>query len=294
MKLAPVGLFIGLLLFPISLLGSPEGTVIQLWPMAAPGETISSLADDKTVEKGKPGDSHLTNIAVPTVEVFRPPADKNTGTAVLVCPGGGYGILAYDKEGIEIAQWLNTLGVTGVVLKYRVPARSGTSRGEVPLQDAQRALSYIRAHADEWKIDPKRIGMIGFSAGGHLVALTANTMQRTYTPIDDADKQDFRPNFTMLIYPAYLNGADGKLTSVAITEKTPSAFLAHAANDPVPVDSSLLYFSELRKNKVPAELHVYATGGHGYGMRPPNQPSLTWPSCAAEWLRAGGWLKEKK
>src|SRR5206468_9683787 len=147
----------------------------------------------------------VANVTRPTLTVFKPSKDKDTGAAVLVCPGGGYNILAFDKEGTEVAEWLNSIGVSGVVLKYRVPRRKDLPKHQAPLQDAQRAVSLIRSHAGEWGIDAKRIGVLGFSAGGHLSAtLSTNYDQRAYSPIDEADKVSCRPDFTVLIYPAYL------------------------------------------------------------------------------------------
>ena len=171
----------------------------------------------------------------PTLTIFRPPADKDTGTAVVICPGGGYNILAFDLEGTEIAESFNSIGVTGVVLKYRVPARKGLPRHEPPLQDAQRALGLVRHRARELGIHPDRIGILGFSAGGHLAATLSNNFdKRTYEPIDDADKVSCRPDFNVLIYPAYLVDKDDKLApELKVTAKTPRTFIAMTQDDPV-------------------------------------------------------------
>ena len=208
-----------------------------------------------------------------------------------MCPGGGYSILAMDLEGTEICQWLNSIGVTGVLLKYRVPARPGDSNHKLPLQDAQRALGLVRFHAREWNLDPKRIGVLGFSAGGHLTANLSNHFDpRVYAAMDDADQVSCRPDFALPIYPAYLvrkNQNNQLSPELNVTTNTPPTFLIQTENDPVGVENSLFYFVALKRAGVPAELHLYATGGHGYGLRPSNELVSGWPKRAEEWLR--GW-----
>ena len=237
----------------------------------------------------------LANVSKPTITVFRPAADKNTGAAVVVCPGGGYSILAYDLEGTEVCQWLNSIGVTGVLLKYRVPVRAGRERYAAPLQDAQRAIGMVRSRAKEWGIDPKRIGILGFSAGGHLAAVAStNYGERTYPTVDAADAESCRPDFTILIYPAYL-AAKGEPTKLApevkVAADTPPAFIAMTEDDAA--ENAIAYLMALRHAKVPAELHLYPKGGHGYGLRPsPNEVSH-WPDRAAEWMKASGLLTAK-
>jgi acetyl esterase/lipase len=187
--------------------GAPA--VVELWPGRVPGET-KAVGEEKVVPS-KPEElcqKKVTNVSRPTLTVYRPLKEKDTGAAVVIAPGGGYSILAQDLEGEEVAAWLTSIGVTGVILKYRVPRRPGTPSNEPPpgaLQDAQRALSVVRSRAAEWGLDPKRIGMLGFSAGGHLTAWTAtNADRRSYEPVDDADRASCRPDFAVLIYPAYL------------------------------------------------------------------------------------------
>lgn len=274
----------------LSGLASAAQPVVPLWPQDFLG---NSTKPDEFVEKNN--NISYNSVTVPSMEVFLPSPEKNTGAAVLVCPGGAYSHLAYTHEGTEIAQWLNKQGIAGIVLRYRIPTPKGEVRGRLPLQDAQRALSLIRSHAAEWKIDPERVGILGFSAGGHLSATTSTASQRTYPEQDTADKLSCRPNFTVLVYPAYLlNKESTKLVpEITISSDTPPAIMIHAANDPYTYKSSLLYFEALEKNKIRAELHVYAQGGHGYGMRG-GLPSKSWPAAVSAWLNYEGWLKPRK
>jgi acetyl esterase/lipase len=272
--------------------------VLDLWPGKAPGEA-GDVGAEKFLDQ-KPGEKpvkRLTNVSRPTLTVFRPAKDKDTGAAVVIAPGGGYHILAWDLEGEEVAAWLNSVGVTGVLLKYRVPRRPGTAKDKPPpgaLQDAQRALSLVRSKAEGWGLDPKRIGMLGFSAGGHLTAwASTNFDKRAYEPVDDVDKVSCRPDFAVLLYPAYLVTKDKTQLApdIRVSGETPPAFLAHATDDPIEADNSVQMYLALKKAKVPAELHVYAAGGHGFGLRPGDLPCSTWPKRCEEWLRARGVLK---
>jgi acetyl esterase/lipase len=289
---------IAFLLFVSTLLrseahASEPTTVIELWKGTAPGDQ-GDLGEEHDTTKpkdnlvaGKPV-IRLGNVSKPTISLYRPPVGKDTGAAVVVCPGGGYNILAMDLEGTEVCDWLNSLGITAVLLKYRVPKRAGLEKYAAPLQDAQRALGLVRYRATEWGIAPKRIGVLGFSAGGHLAAaLSNNYEQRTYPPVDDADAASCRPDFTLLIYPAYLTVKeenDKLAPEMNITSNTPPTFIVMAENDPVRVETALFYSLALRKAKVPLELHIYPTGGHGYGLRPAKDRVTTWPQRAAEWL----------
>jgi acetyl esterase/lipase len=268
---------------------------IPLWPDIAPGDKPDMPAEKVTPNKDNV--AIMSNVSKPTITVFKPAADKDTGAAVIVCPGGGYSILAYDLEGTEVCDWLNSVGVTGVLLKYRVPGR-GEHKYTAPLQDAQRAIGMTRAHAKEWNIDPNRIGILGFSAGGHLAAAAStNYDTRTYPTLDDSDKQSCRPDFTILIYPAYLT-ADKDLTKIApelnVNSKTPPAFMTMAEDDPVHVENVYIYSQALKAAKVRAEVHIFPTGGHGYGLRPGKNPiSTAWPVLAAQWMKAQGFLTAK-
>ncbi|SIN96275.1 Acetyl esterase/lipase [Singulisphaera sp. GP187] len=266
---------------------------ILLWPSGAPGE--SRDVDHEAQQPLKPGDStiRITDVTRPTITVYRPKPEQNTGAAVLICPGGAYKILAYNKEGTEVAEWLNTLGVTAVVLKYRVPAHAGRERHEAPIQDAQRALRLIRHRAQEWKLDPDRIGVLGFSAGGHLAALlSTDSMPRTYELGDDADRLSSRPNFTLLVYPAYLATKDDALAPpVKVDAQTPPTFLVQTEDDGVRVESSIVYYLALKQANVPVEMHLYPRGGHGYGLRPSKDLVSSWPLRAEAWMKSAGIFK---
>jgi acetyl esterase/lipase len=266
---------------------------IRLWPKQAPGEKGDIGAEKETFEDKI---IRISNVTEPTLTVFRPPSEKDTGAAVLICPGGGYSILAFDLEGTEIAEWFNSIGVSAFVLKYRVPARKGLPRYEAPLQDAQRALGLIRHRAKEWGIQPDRIGVLGFSAGGHLSATLCNHFaKRTYEAVDDADAVSCRPDFNVLIYPAYLVDNDNKLAAeLPVTEKTPKTFIAMTEDDDVHVEGALFYYLALKKAKVQAEMHLYPTGGHGYGLRPSKNTVATWPQRTEQWMRSLGMLEVKK
>lgn len=274
---------------------------LDVWPGQPPGEN-GSVGEEK--DMSKPGEGlvggkpviRLGNVSHPTLAVFRPAKEKDTGAAVLIAPGGGYHILAWDLEGEEVAQWLNTLGVTGIVLKYRVPRRPGQPSDKPPigpLQDAQRALSLVRSKAKEWGVDPNRIGMLGFSAGGHLAAEAAtNWDRRAYEAVDEVDRTSCRPDFLVLIYPAYLTtkGSESLAPEIRVSRETPPTFFAHAGNDGISVENSVQTYLALKRAGVPAELHVYPTGGHGYGLRRTAEPVTTWPERCEVWLRGRGLL----
>jgi acetyl esterase/lipase len=271
---------------------------IRLFPADAPGEkSPGGIEADTTKPDQKDPGGHiirLGNVSTPTITIYKPAPNKDTGAAVVVCPGGGYHILAMNLEGTEVCQWLNSIGVTGILLKYRVPIRPGDDKHIAPLQDAQRAVSLARHHAEDWKIDPKRIGILGFSAGGHLSAVASNNFDtRAYAPTDEADKQSCRPDFAILIYPAYLTAKDDltKLNpDLKVSANTPPTFIVMTQDDPVKVENVLTYTLALKNAKVPVELHVYPTGGHGYGLRPSEHGVTTWPARAAEWMQSQGWL----
>ena len=267
------------------------GEPIVLWPAGAPSE--AGDIGPEAAQPAKPGDNtiRLGNVTSPTLTVYPAAKDKDTGAAVIVCPGGGYNILAFNKEGTEVAEWFNTLGVTAFVLKYRVPARKERERHAAPLEDAQRAIGLVRHRASEWGIDPQRIGILGFSAGGHLATAASNNFtKRTYEPVDAADEVSCRPDFAMLIYPAYLVD---KKTNIVMPEVKPSAetpptFITMTEDDGVGVEGPLMYYLALKQAKVKAEMHLYPVGGHGYGLRPSDNLVSTWPARAADWMKASG------
>jgi acetyl esterase/lipase len=272
----------------------PAPRTLNLWPGAAPGEA-GKIGEEKA--ETKDGITQVSNVTKPTITVFRPSPDKDTAASIVICPGGGYKILATSHEGEDVAKFLNTIGVTGIVLKYRIPRREGTPGDAAPpqaLMDAQRAMSLVRNKAGDLGIDPKRIGILGFSAGGHLAAWeSTNFDKRSYEPVDDADKVECRPDFTVLIYPAYLlkKGNAGLADEIRAGSQTPPTFLAHAGNDPVTVESSVQFYLALKRAGVPAELHVYSAGGHGFGMKPIDKPIAAWPQRLEEWMRSRGLLR---
>ena len=269
---------------------------IRLWPGTAPGDT-AEIGPEKDTTKptdgkiaGKPV-IRLGNVGTPTIRVYLAAKEKQTGTGVLVCPGGAYQILAMDLEGTEVCEWLNSIGVTAVLLKYRVPKRPGLEKHAAALQDAQRAMGLVRHRAREFGMDPKRIGVLGFSAGAHLAASLAasGAGKRSYAAVDDADEVNCRPDFSLLIYPGYLTVKEDSNripAEVAVTSNTPPTFLTMTQDDGVRVENVLFYAVALKQANVPFELHVYPTGGHGYGLRRSEHWVTTWPERAADWMRS--------
>lgn len=265
---------------------------MPVWPGPAPGAPAHPPPE---VDTTKPTDNliagrrlvRLGNVSVPTLTLYKPKG-KNTGAAVLVFPGGGYSILAIDLEGTEVCDWLNSAGITCVLLKYRVPSSGPYPKSDAALQDAQRSLGIVREHAKEWGIDPNRIGVLGFSAGAHLAAaLSTHFDQRLYTPLDGADKLSCRPDFAVIVYPGYLALAEKNFApnpDINPTAETPPTFIVQAEDDPVHVENALVYFQQLKNAKVPAELHIYSQGGHGYGLRRTELPVTTWPQTVEIWL----------
>jgi acetyl esterase/lipase len=282
--------------------------VVDVWP-GKPAGDLGIAGTEKFFELkvggkpyqvgGKPT-RWLTNVSKPTLTIYRPAKDKNTGVAMLICPGGGYHNLGWDIEGEEVAAWLNSLGVTGILLKYRCPRRPGDVKGQPapgPLKDAQRAVSLVRSKAKEWAIDPHRIGMVGFSAGGHLVGATAtNFTRRSYAPIDDIDKTSCRPDFGVMLYSGYLwdKDKDQLARHIHIPPDTPPLLLVHASDDNISaVDNSVVMYLALKRAGAKAELHVYATGGHGFAVREVGAPCSTWTRRCVDWLESLGILKPK-
>jgi acetyl esterase/lipase len=270
----------------------PGHPTLPLWPQAAPGARPNPGPEIDTTTAKEPliaGKSivRLGNVSAPTLTLYKP-TGKNTGATVVVFPGGGYRILAIDLEGTEVCDWLNSAGITCVLLKYRVPDSGPFPKSAAALQDAQRALGIVRSHATEWHIDPQRIGVLGFSAGAHLAAaLSTHFDQRLYDPIDAADQVSCRPDFAVIVYPGYLAIAEQNFApnaDINVTEKTPPSFIVQAEDDPVHVENSTVYFLDLKNAKVPAEMHLYAQGGHGYGLRRTALPVTSWPQLVEVWL----------
>jgi acetyl esterase/lipase len=312
---------------------SPGRTQIAIWPGAAPDaqpvagpETV--WTDSKEMIGGKPVVG-VKNVTRPTMTVYSP-SGKNTGAAVVVFPGGGYQILAIDLEGTEVCDWLTSRGITCVLLKYRVPDNNGYPKsapypksGPYPespmaLEDAQRTMGLVRLHAAEWHIDPHKIGALGFSAGGHLVAaISTHFEKRLYAAVDAADNESCRPDFAVALYPGHLSlaaaewdatlgekkfavnvpaNADKDLglnPEVPVTRETPPTFLLQAEDDHVDnVNDSLAYYIALKNAGVPVEMHLYAQGGHAFGLRRTKQPITDWPMLVETWLRTIGMISE--
>jgi acetyl esterase/lipase len=265
---------------------------VDLWPSKPPGDP------DGIEEKVTPGERGLKRVdstGHPTYAVYSPAKDKNTGAAIVVAPGGGYRMLAFEHEGTQVGEWLASIGVTAVLLKYRVPKRPGDDDNQLPLQDAQRAISLTRSKAAEWGVDPTRIGIMGFSSGGHLAAnAEMNYDHRAYDAVDDADKASCRPDFAVLIYPGgVLDRQDKEKLSaqMRITKETPPTFLAVSSDDKGSAPGTMKLFQALRDAGVSAELHVFADGGHGWGMRKSDHTFGGWTARCEEWMRARGLLK---
>ena len=285
--------------------GWPPGSdhnPIPLWPNGAPGASTAKGPELDTTT----GNDHqvagravvrLGNVSSPTITLYLPHSQSAAaadGPAVLVFPGGAYRIVAIDLEGTEVCDWLNSIGVNCVLLKYRVPDTGPFPKSEAALQDAQRAVGIVREHAAEWHIDSKRVGVLGFSAGAHLAAaLSTHYDRRFYPAVDAADQQSCRPDFAIIIYPGYLALSEKNFQfnpDIPVTSSTPPSFIVQAEDDPVHVENAVEYFMELKKAGVPAELHTYAQGGHGYGLRPTDKPVTHWPRLATTWLHTTGVL----
>lgn len=285
--------------FALLLLALPlraaEPTVVKLWPGKAPGET-KEIGPERFIEpkKGQAEVKRLTDVSNPTVTMYIPEKEKRNGTAVIVAPGGGYSILAIEHEGTQVCEWLQSQGVVAALLTYRVPKRAAQMPDNLAMiQDAQRAVSLVRANQTDLGIDPNRVGMLGFSAGGNLTAWTALTKKRMYDAVDKMDEVSHLPNFAILVYPAYLVDKDGKLRpEFEVTKDSPPMFFAHATDDGVTSEGSVALYLALKKNNVPAELHVYASGGHGFGMRKIPHPVASWPDRCGDWLGSRGYLKK--
>ena len=257
----------------------------EIWPGEAPGKEVDLGPE---VDITKPGDTliagkriiKLHNVSVPTVTIYKPDPSIDTRTAVLIAPGGGFWILAMDLEGTEVAAWLNTLGVTGIVLKYRVPGEAWDPEQKwlSSVQDGQRAMSLVRGRAEEIGIDPNKIGIMGFSAGGAPVMGTALSTRRMYKPVDEYDEVSFRPDFAAPIY------SGGMPPEAELSEDSPPFFMATAHDDFNPLDMAKMYIA-LNEANISAELHIYESGGHGYGLRRTGLPVTSWNDRMEDWMR---------
>ena len=280
---------------------SPGHAQVPIWPGAVPDAQYGPPANSETFQPGE-----IAKVSNPTMTVYSPKG-KSTGVAMVVFPGGGYQILAIDLEGTEVCDWLNSKGITCVLLKYRVPNTGPhwedrcqcqvTPKAPMATQDAQRTMGMLRLHAAEYHIDPHKIGVLGFSAGGHLVAaISTHFDKRLYPPVDAADKESCRPDFAVALYPGHLWMDEKKFElnpDVPVTAHTPPTFLLQAEDDYVDnVNQSLVYYIALKNAKVPVEMHLYAHGGHAFGLRPTKFPITRWPGLVETWLRTIGMLSE--
>jgi acetyl esterase/lipase len=279
-------------------LAAAQQTTLPLWPNGTPefrsspnGANVPNKEFSEPSERTVAGRklTYIKQVSQPTLAVYPPEQAKNTGAAVLVFPGGAYQRLAYDLEGTEVCDWLKSIGVTCVLVKYRVPYDHHFPEQVEDLEDAQQAMRLTREHAAEWHIDPQRIGALGFSAGAHLSVILGNhpDFKRDGAPDTPESKIDARPNFILIIYPGYLSDAPaltGVGPGIGVSANTPPSFLIQTEDDPVHVENSLLYFWALKDAKVKAEMHIFAEGGHGYGMRPTDLPVSHWPALAETWL----------
>ena len=283
---------------------------MPIWPGAVPdarpASDSESIATAPNLVAGKPW-VYVRDVSRPTLTVYSPPGN-NTGAAIVVFPGGGYQILAIDLEGTEVCDWLTSKGITCVLLKYRVP-RSGPSwdpsckcninpKPQTALEDAQRTVGLVRFHAADWHVDPHKIGVLGFSAGGHLVAaISTQFQQRLYAAVDAADTESCRPDFAVALYPGHLwipeSGQFGFNPDIHVTRNTPPTFLLQAETDSVDnVNQSLVYYIALKDAGVPTEMHLYADGGHAFGLRRTKDPITAWPQLVEKWLRTIGMISE--
>lgn len=278
-----------------------EPLIVGLWPGKAANDAgIQGEEHVRTYESPilKAPTKLITNVTKPTLTIYLPPKDRNTGTAMLICPGGGYHNLFWELEGEEVAAWLNSHGMTGIILKYRCPRRPGDVKGAPPLGpqlDAQRAVSLVRSRAAEWGINPQRIGMVGFSAGGHLAVATAtNFEKRLYDPIDAIDMVSCRPDFAICCYSGYLKAGDGDdiPATIKIPVKTPPIMLVHSSDDKIsdPENSVFMYLA-LKRAGIPAEMHIYGSGDHDFGVRQNDKPPSSWPQLCVKWLEGHGLYK---
>jgi acetyl esterase/lipase len=279
--------------------------VVDLWPGTAPDQIntnreervrMSPKLDLKQVEVTEQT-RLITGVTKPSITLYQPATNLHNQTAVLICPGGGYWDLYWQLEGEEVAAWLNSLGITGVILKYRVPRQPDEPEREParrPLQDAQRAMRIVRSHAAEWNLDPERIGIIGFSAGGHLALSTATSFDvQSYAPLDAIDQLSSRPNFAIAAYSGYLKAKDKDelAPGLRVPTNTPPVFLVHGGEDLISgPDRSVLMYLALKRAGVSAELHIYAGTAHDFAVRPSQRPYGSWTQACANWLRDQGFL----
>ena len=280
-----------LILLQVSMAEEP----LDVWPVLAPGETTRSVGEKQPSPPNEnPPITRMIKVSRPTMTVHRP-AQPN-GTAVVILPGGGFGKVVPDLEGTEAADWLNQQGVTAFVLSYRTTEGNQTPGWVKPLQDAQRALALVRSQAKDWKLQPDRVGLLGFSAGGQVACrLLSDGGKKTYDRIDDVDAMPHRPDFAILVYPwnMYDAAKENLVTGIEVPKDCPPAYIVHTDDDRSSSLGAVLFYAGLKKHGIPAELHVYGNGGHGYGLRPVKGSQISsWPEHAAHWLGTRGMLKK--
>lgn len=291
-------LCVGLLVaFPL-VASAEDPSPIPIWPEGAiPGDEGLELPPEEAKDKNNDGILRISNVSIPTITPYLAPEDTNTGAAIVVAPGGGYNILAYKHEGTDVCDFLNRIGVNAILLKYRVPRRPNREKHEAPLQDAQRAISLVRSKAEDWNIDPDRIGILGFSAGGHLTVMSMTSGEdRTFVTDSSIDSFSCVPNFGIPIYPAYLVNEEDRNTlspEVIVTETTPPAFLAIAHGDKKFVEGTAVFYLEMFRKQRPCELHIYGHGGHGFGMKDIPEKVSEWPLRLTDWLTAMHYLHKE-
>jgi len=296
---------------------SPGHTQVPIWPGAVPNAKPNPKPESVGPPEGREWWPRANDVSRPTMTVYAA-TGRNTGVAVVVFPGGGYQFLAMDLEGTEICDWLSSRGITCVLLKYRVPGsgpwwdeenkRRVYPKVQTALQDAQRTLGLVRQHAVEWHVNPHKIGVIGFSAGGHLVAaVSTHFAERSYAPVDTADRLSCRPDFAIALYPGHLWALEDEdlatrdqtalslRPDITVRADTPPTFLLQAEDDPVDtVEESLAYYVALQKAGVPTEMHLYAQGGHAFGLRKSKLPIAQWPQLVQTWLGTIGMISESR
>jgi acetyl esterase/lipase len=300
-KIPPTAYLIAALLASAAANASPP-QVIDLWPGTPPGDLPTRGAEKTFIRTSTiyGTDVIVTNVTKPTLTVYTPPRGNNTGTAMVICPGGGYWDLYWEGEGEQVAAWLNSQGMTGIILKYRVPRPPNVPEADTPIgpqMDAQRAVSTVRSRAAEWGINPRRIGIIGFSVGGHLALATATGFAtRTYAPIDAIDDASSRPDFAVLCYSGFLkaNDKDEIWPGLHIPQDTPPVMLVHASDDTMsPSDQSVIMYLALKRARIPVELHIFAKGEHDFGVRQDGRLPSIWPQLCINWLHAFGFLDSR-
>jgi acetyl esterase/lipase len=267
--------------------------ILELWAGKPPGQEGEPVVAEQAETQQRGGESvvvRITNVSIPKLHIYPAPKATATGAAAVVCPGGGYSHLDWDDEGVQTARWLNSIGVTAAILKYRVPRRDGTALDLPPpmaLMDAQRALSLVRSRGADWGVDPARLGIIGFSAGGHLAAWASTAVgKRAYQAADQVDTHSCAADFSVICYPyGVINFASQRYDPrLRVVAGAPPAFLVVASDDNFCVENAIAYYSALRKQGIAAELHAYETGGHSFAFRATGKPSAQWPKRCEEWM----------